>query len=76
MLFKGFPGWGANPGSSYFVYFLIPSLHRCYDVYFCLVLVMVFGKNDLSMTSSAHALDESKIIAEGRQSDVDANFFK
>jgi hypothetical protein len=26
--FKGCPGWGANPGSFYFVYVLIPSLYR------------------------------------------------
>jgi hypothetical protein len=26
--FKGCPGWGANPGSFDFVYFLIPSLYR------------------------------------------------
>jgi hypothetical protein len=26
--FKGCPGWGANPGSFDFVYFLIPSLNR------------------------------------------------
>jgi hypothetical protein len=25
---KGSPGCGANPGSSDFVYYLIPSLHR------------------------------------------------
>jgi hypothetical protein len=28
LFFKGFPGWGANPGSFDFVYFLIPSLNR------------------------------------------------
>jgi hypothetical protein len=26
--FKGGPGWGANPGSFDFVYFLIPLLYR------------------------------------------------
>jgi hypothetical protein len=25
MFLKGYPGWGANPGSFDFVYFLIPS---------------------------------------------------
>jgi hypothetical protein len=28
VFFKGCPGWGANPGSFDFVYFLIPSLYR------------------------------------------------
>jgi hypothetical protein len=28
IFFKGCPGWGANPGSFAFVYFLFPSLYR------------------------------------------------
>jgi hypothetical protein len=27
-IFKGFPGWGANPGYFDLVYFLFPSLNR------------------------------------------------
>jgi hypothetical protein len=31
LFLKGCPGWGANPGSFVFVYFLIPPLYRCHS---------------------------------------------
>jgi hypothetical protein len=43
MLFKGCPGWGENPGSFDFIYFLIPS-HVCMYVhmYICTVIFVTF----------------------------------